>query len=700
MKWLLIGLCAIVVIVVGAAGLVIGSPGTALSIANAVQSAAQLSATSPTVQATDGAFQADRLEIQGDGFDIVIEALRAEVNLNAWWNESPYWAVRADRVNVTTSPATGEPQAADPSEPATIDLATAFSFSSIQVDELNVAEQTFSIRAGNEDGALRANVTGNVTRDVTGDVEGDAQTIALTLGHASPHPFTVKAQMEEAHAALNGRLTAGPQLDVTIEDGELRWQAHRADGLKARLGCGADFARCEVASFDAQLSPEGMEAFPVSLSGVVAGSDISAKAQIDTLALDAETSNGQDFRVELDANEWPGFLPSAPYTPEELVPFEIAATGRWADETLSVAVSKLNTPSHDLTAEGRFVLAGATDITLKVEGRKVYVPLVSGGTQATEEADAPAEDQPLFSAEPIDWTWLDTLALNVDVKLAQLVLQAAEFSDFALGINAADGTLTLKPFTGVLGDGGFEGTAQMTRQEDGVSLQTSASLQAVDLEAFGFVPQEELTGGQTTVSIDLATRGASPEALAAASAGHLTLIIDEAVLQNDMIEVIGTDIVMEALEKLNPFVRDDPSTTLECALVHFDVDEGVMKSEKQLVMETDKMEIVGGGNVNLATEAMKVTFNPTAKSGVVINAGSLVQFLAIGGTIQKPGLTVDALGALKTGATVGAALSTGGASLIAEGLIKRAANAGSACDRFRSGQLEEQEEAQEQEAAS
>ncbi|MEM7079950.1 MAG: hypothetical protein AAF513_15110 [Pseudomonadota bacterium] len=208
------------------------------------------------------------------------------------------------------------------------------------------------------------------------------------------------------------------------------------------------------------------------------------------------------------------------------------------------------------------------------------------------------------------------------------------------------------------------------------------ALDGVRLEQFGFVPTDELSGGAVRVNADLTARGASAAQLAGSTAGDVLFLLRDARLANDFIEIIGSDFFMQMLNKLNPFHREDPSTQIECAVVHLRAADGVLKNEGDIALETTKMDIIGAGQVQLLSEEVDLTFTPSAREGLGVNVGSLVKFVKLGGTLRHPTPEVDALGLLQSGAAVGAALSTGGVSILAEGLAKRALNAGSACSKY------------------
>ena len=314
--------------------------------------------------------------------------------------------------------------------------------------------------------------------------------------------------------------------------------------------------------------------------------------------------------------------------------------------------------------------------------------------QSSESASpgvAITPSEKLFTADPLPLDWLLDTTLDIEAKIDELYLQEAQFSDLTFKLDAQNGGLRLKPFQGKFGDGGFSGDigVQNSNADTGANsaeVDINFDLMGINLEAFGLVPKEELTGGAVESRITLRGSGRSTAELAASLNGDIALMVEGATLANDIVELAGSDVLMQMVNKLNPFHKEDPSTELECALVHFSVVDGVMRSERELVMETGKMKIVGDGKIQLASEDLDITFSPSAKQGVGINVGSLVKFMKLGGKLSSPTPEVDALGVLQSGAAIGAAISTGGISVLAEGLAKRAINAGSACNQFRSRQ--------------
>jgi uncharacterized protein involved in outer membrane biogenesis len=88
------------------------------------------------------------------------------------------------------------------------------------------------------------------------------------------------------------------------------------------------------------------------------------------------------------------------------------------------------------------------------------------------------------------------------------------------------------------------------------------------------------------------------------------------------------NVLFELLSMLNPFAKDEPYTTLKCAVVRYDIKNGMAKAEKGIAIETDKLLILGAGNINLKNQQLALLVESTPKDDVV--AGSLMSLITVG----------------------------------------------------------------------
>lgn len=109
------------------------------------------------------------------------------------------------------------------------------------------------------------------------------------------------------------------------------------------------------------------------------------------------------------------------------------------------------------------------------------------------------------------------------------------------------------------------------------------------------------------------------------------------------------------------------------AVARFKVAGGIAEARDGIAVETGKMTVVGGGRIDLGTEALDLAFKPEARQGFGLGLGTVVGLVRVGGTLGNPSYGIDPLAAV-TGAV------TGGLSAIARSLFEdRGTSAGSPC---------------------
>jgi hypothetical protein len=191
-----------------------------------------------------------------------------------------------------------------------------------------------------------------------------------------------------------------------------------------------------------------------------------------------------------------------------------------------------------------------------------------------------------------------------------------------------------------------------------------------------------IDGGATDLFLNLEARGATPHALAASLDGELALEVQRATIRNDVFERLGSDLLTQTVNPINPFAKRAEHTRIVCAAAHFNITDGVMTSSDQINIETGKMIIRGGGDIDLGKETLKIDLVPSPRSGLGLGVADIARVVRLGGTLSHPHAVTAPAGILKSGATVGAAIATSGVSLLAQGLFNRLRNAHTDCGKI------------------
>ena len=148
--------------------------------------------------------------------------------------------------------------------------------------------------------------------------------------------------------------------------------------------------------------------------------------------------------------------------------------------------------------------------------------------------------------------------------------------------------------------------------------------------------------------------------------------VAESQIADGTLDILGADFVTELVNLLNPFKKEKAGTELVCAVVNFNIRDGIAKADKGIAVRTGKMNIVGDGTINLKSEKIDIGITPEARTGIGVSMTDLVGLVRVGGTLAEPSALVDKAAVLGAGLSTGAAVATGGLSVVAEGLVDRA----------------------------
>ncbi len=709
-KWCVYVLVILFLLIAASLAFVLMAPSRAVAL---VEFATGYKVTALDINTSTSALSADGLWVRApDGRDLLrADEFHSGIDaLGAWRGTAPFWDIRIRNADVYLTASSEQPGPA--TQPAAaLDFARILGARSVDIDSLTVhageSQTQYSLalqRVDDNTLTMQATVGDELAVNGTLKYQLDART-QLTfqlpeldlraLLTASSSPSSGEDAVGASEAVMdwswlgmlrNTDLSVGlaklllPAQTLNDANATLTF-AENGVGLELKLGSLRSTSDADISIQDlvmqADLTTLARNTQQQDLKGRVTlkseGVEFSAEGEFNV-----NGANGNALALALSLAPQSSLavvLPSAvaPYLPARLQTDLLIDAGNYQIGDLQATFAE-----SDLAGSLSFALLNDAPVLQARLRSKTLVLLNANEDDSAEPQGAEDEDastgnkDKIFNEEPLDWSWLEYGSVDVELEAEVLRLYEARFSDFTLMLKGEQGNLTVKPLSATFGGGGFSGSASIEKIESGAASKVTFEMSGVDLEAFGVVPQQQqLAGGKTSLELDLNTKGNTSAEMASALHGTMHLLVHDAVVQNDSFELIGSDILLETLNKLNPFAKTDPTTKLHCALVHFDISDGQMKTDKALVVETEKMEIIGDGSINLADETLDILVTPNAKQTVGLNVGSVVKFMKLGGTLANPSPAVDAGGLLKSGASIGAAMSTGGVSLLAENLVKK-----------------------------
>jgi len=546
--------------------------------------------------------------------------------------------------------------------------------------ELGPQEALFSGR--NIRAAIQAAV-GDLKLEVKGGLGRldplDGADLAVKLAHpdiGAIGPLTADAKLTDAGdltqldlAAKLGGITlkvAGTLRMLGLPGSDLRLQASVAD--LGRLAAAFDVTGLPPGALEVggRLVSSRTEIKLEGFSARFAG----ARARVDgTVRLAGEPS--ADLRFALAADSLARLQPGLPQIP-------LSVSGSYAGNRDKLEIKNIKGLIGRSEFSARASLAGAGKKRLDIELSSPRLDLTPFLAQGSGAKPQPKKAQPkyVFGEEPLPLGKLKLADARLRFTSAEVVLDAETLRDVASTLLLDGGRLTLGARARDRFDGTISAAFKLTPAERGAAaldLSVSARNVRVGLGAGGAIDARDAP--TTNVEASLLAKGVSARQMAAGADGRVLVTQGPGKLQSGIIGLIGGDLLRELFGKLNPFAAQDPYTQLECTVLRAEIAHGQVKISPVL-MQSAKVTIVAGGEIDLATEALTFNFDTRPRSGVGISAGMFTNpFIELAGTLASPRLGIGAKGAT-SGA---AAVATGGISLLAQGLVDRARGGQDVC---------------------
>lgn len=443
-----------------------------------------------------------------------------------------------------------------------------------------------------------------VIKSFTAEADSASSPIQIALdGSYNGNPITAKGMIGAVGALLANQ--AFP-IDVTVEAG----------GAKIAL--------------------KGAAAKPMTAEGVAVALAVEGKSLADLNAISGATL------PPLGPYSVAGNLsnPSGVYKVEQLQ-LKMGTSSMTGDASVAMGGKKPN-----ITAN----LAAAM-IDLKDFGVK---PAEGGGASTTTASSGAANDGRVFPADPLPFDGLGAADANIHLTAQKFIKDPVTLENLVLDMALQDSKLTIKNFQSGLGGGNFTVSAVIdgAKTPAPVALKINAKQVEVGTLLQTLSISDVLTGGKADLDLDVAGAGNSVREIMAGLNGNTNFSMGEGHINNAFAKILLSD-----LFQLIATGGSGGSSNLNCFVSKFDIKKGLANSTG-LVLDTNGASIVGNGDINLATEKLKLHLDPRAKQ---TNLANLAIPVNIGGTMASPSVTPDAAALAQgiAGAAVGAASSGG-----------------------------------------
>jgi uncharacterized protein involved in outer membrane biogenesis len=323
-----------------------------------------------------------------------------------------------------------------------------------------------------------------------------------------------------------------------------------------------------------------------------------------------------------------------------------------ADELDLSAIPAFNSPTSPIKP-----ISGAS--SANTAATKVFNTIAP--SSQTPAAERFFGDKPL----PLDYLPNGNGTLNVDI--AQLVLPSkVVLKKVVTLVRLSPQQMDIPKMAFQLGNGQFDGSARIG------NTQTSPNW-AFKGQASGFTLEQlqastnskgKVSGGDMRAAFNFTSSGMSPHQIASGLNGQSQITIGSARLASSFMNQ-GGDVLISLFDAINPMRKKTNETTLECAVAYLPVKNGVVTVRDSIGVETDRLNIVLAGSVNLSSEQINLAFYPKEKSGLTAGL-DLASLVRLQGSLVKPQVGINKEAAVNQALALGLGFLTGGASIVAQ----------------------------------
>jgi uncharacterized protein involved in outer membrane biogenesis len=312
------------------------------------------------------------------------------------------------------------------------------------------------------------------------------------------------------------------------------------------------------------------------------------------------------------------------------------------------------------------------DITLKSKSFDL-TSLVAGSALAVSDGKIPrtasklkGQSKYFFNEDHLPFNLLPMANGKVKVDIAQLGLPDQEpIRDLRATFTFSDDHINMQDFSFELGNGRAQGNVSLDK------FRSAAPNLSIDGFAKGFTIEQiladaksKVSGGDTKIAFDVKSSGVSMHQLASRANGKIQISVGQAKLATSFLNK-GGDFVVTVLDAVNPLRKKSNQTVLECAVAYLPINNGLVSVVDTIGVETDRLDVVLNGSVNLNNEEINLKIFPREKSGLTlgIDLGNLIK---LQGTLQNPSSGINQAGVVNSAVTIGLGFLTGGATILAE----------------------------------
>ena len=283
------------------------------------------------------------------------------------------------------------------------------------------------------------------------------------------------------------------------------------------------------------------------------------------------------------------------------------------------ATAKAGTPPKEENGPGN---------TLNLHGAKPKTAQTR--TAEAEQADVKAaKGDTLLPDAKLDLKRIRGMDANVRYHAEAVKTQKMSIKEIAVTLKLDHGVLTFTPVSFVLPQGKLTSNIRVDGRKDVPEVDIDARITQVRLSQFKMKNGQEPLDGDLVGRIKLHGRGKSLHEIGSTAAGTMSFVVPHGDIRSAFAELLGID-AAKGLGLLLTGSQD--KTGIRCGVANFKAEGGVFAAQ-DIVIDTDKVLVLGKGEIDLGPEILDLTLTGQPKKFRFFRIKSPIQ---LGGTLEKP----------------------------------------------------------------
>jgi uncharacterized protein involved in outer membrane biogenesis len=330
----------------------------------------------------------------------------------------------------------------------------------------------------------------------------------------------------------------------------------------------------------------------------------------------------------------------------------------------------------DFSGQLSLKLAQKPELDVEIRSQLLDITSLSGGEAASPGAARPAGGR-LIPDTPLPLRWLDRLDGRFNVTAARTRIANFALQDLRLTALLRNGRLLVDPLElhGPFG-GRFAIRGEVIPGTPGITANLAVTARQMIFSPWTEAPEQAVKHPKGDIDVQLTGGGRTWRELAGSLEGRLRLVAGPGETPAAGLDRLLGNLWRSLVRSIRG--RDAPTTMkLRCLALVTDVTKGIAVTAPVLAFQTEQVNVISHGTLNLRDETVEIYLRTTPRSRIGISAGEIINpYVKIAGPLSAPGVAVDAKGTLFSG---GAAFATAGLSIVAKSLWDRMFRAKDPC---------------------